>query len=386
MSQEQFYLLDESHLRALLDAATPASVERAIAREERSIEDLAALLSPAARPYLEPMAREAQRLTRWHFGRTISLYTPLYISNLCAADCVYCGFSARSGSREKRITLKPEEIRAECEALASQGFENVLLLTGEAPKTVTVDYIAYAIELAREYFAGVSVEVYAVDEADYARFVATGLEGVTLYMETYHRPTYKEVHLLGGKANYDYRLDALTRAGRAGARKLNLGALLGLYDWRIEALWTGQHAKFLQRECWQSAIGISFPRLLHTPERYHVHYPVSNADLVQCMLAMRLFLPDAGINLSTREAPDFRDRLIPLGVTHMSAGSSTQPGGYVTYQRGQADERTNFREVLEQFAIEDHRPVPEVVAAIKAAGYDPVWKDFDSAFCGINKV
>jgi 2-iminoacetate synthase len=379
-AEDPIAIYPEPRLRALLDTATPAAVERALSREDRSIEDLAALLSPAARPYLEPMAREAQRLTRWHFGRTISLYAPIYISNLCAADCVYCGFAARSGSREKRITLQPDEIAAECAALASHGFENVLLLTGEAPKTVTVEYIAYAIEAARQHFAGVSVEVYAVDEVDYARFVAAGLEGVTMYMETYHRPTYKEVHLLGGKANYDYRLDALTRAGRAGVRKLNIGALLGLYDWRIEALWTAIHARHLQRECWQSAIGISFPRLLHTPERYHVHYPVSDADLVQCMLAMRLFLPEAGINLSTREAPELRDKLIPLGVTHMSAGSSTQPGGYATYQRGQADERTNFREVLEQFAIEDYRPVPEVIASIKAAGYDPVWKDFDHAF------
>lgn len=380
MSASILTLSNEQDLQRALDAATAADVERALAREERTLEDFAALLSPAARPYLEVMAREAQRLTRWHFGRTISLYAPIYISNLCAADCVYCGFAARSGSREKRITLQPAEIAAECAALAAQGFENVLLLTGEAPKTVTVDYIAYAVEVAREHFAGVSVEVYAVEQEDYARWVAAGLEGVTMYMETYHRPTYKEVHLLGGKADYDYRLDALTRAGRAGVRKLNIGALLGLYDWRIEALWTGQHAKYLQRECWQSAVGISFPRLLHTPERYHVHYPVSNADLVQCMLAMRLYVPEAGFNLSTREAPELRDKLIPLGVTHMSAGSSTQPGGYATYQRGQADERTNFREVLEQFAIEDHRPVPEVIASIKAAGYDPVWKDFDRAF------
>ncbi len=380
MSASILTLSNEQDLHRALDAATAADVERALAREERTLGDFAALLSPAARPYLEVMAREAQRLTRWHFGRTINLYAPIYISNLCAADCVYCGFAARSGSREKRITLQPAEISAECAALAAQGFENVLLLTGEAPKTVTVDYIAYAVEVAREHFAGVSVEVYAVEQEDYARWVAAGLEGVTMYMETYHRPTYKEVHLLGGKADYDYRLDALTRAGRAGVRKLNIGALLGLYDWRIEALWTGQHAKYLQRECWQSAVGISFPRLLHTPERYHVHYPVSNADLVQCMLAMRLYVPEAGFNLSTREAPELRDKLIPLGVTHMSAGSSTQPGGYATYQRGQADERTNFREVLEQFAIEDHRPVPEVIASIKAAGYDPVWKDFDRAF------
>lgn len=370
----------ETHLRALIERADAAAVERALAREERTLEDLAALVSPAARPYLESMAREAQRLTRWHFGRTISLYAPIYLSNLCAADCVYCGFAAKSGSREKRITLTDREIHAECEALARQGFESVLLLTGESPKTVSPDYIARGIAIARTYFAGVSAEVYAVDEADYGQWVAAGLEGITLYMETYHRPTYANVHLMGGKADYDYRLGAVSRAGRAGVRKLNLGALLGLYDWRIEALWLGAHARHLQRECWQSALGISFPRLLHTPERYHVARPVADAELVQCMLAMRLFLPEVGFNLSTREDPAFRDRLIPLGVTHMSAGSSTQPGGYATYRRGEADERTHFREVLEQFEIEDHRPVPEVVAAIRRAGYDPVWKDYDHAF------
>jgi len=367
-------------LEALYSDVTAAHVEAALAADDRRLEDLAALMAPAARPYLEPMAREAQRLTRWHFGRTISLYAPLYISNLCAADCVYCGFAARSGSREKRITLGADAIRAECEALAAYGFDNVLILTGEAPKTVTVDYIRQAIEIAREYFSGVSVEIYAVDEADYRRFAAAGLEGVTLYMETYHRPTYREVHLLGGKADYDYRLDAIERAGRAGVRKLNIGALLGLYDWRIDSLWTALHAKHLQKACWRSAVGLSFPRLVHTPERYGIKYPVSDADLVQLMLALRLYLPEVGFNISTRERPEFRDRLIPLGVTHMSAGSSTQPGGYQTYRRGHADERTNYREVLEQFTIDDHRPPGGVLQAIRNAGYDPVWKDYDHAF------
>lgn len=363
-----------------LAAARPADVEAALSAQERGPRELLALLSPAARAYLEPMAAEAQRLTRWHFGRTISLYAPLYISNLCAADCVYCGFAARSMNREKRVTLNPAQIEMECAALAAHGFESVLLLTGEAPKTVTVGYIAQAVSLARRHFASVSAEIYAIDEAEYRQLVAEGLEGVTLYMETYHRPTYAEVHLLGGKADYDYRLGAMERAGAAGARKLNIGALLGLFEPRADAFWTALHGRHLQRVCWRSALGISFPRLLHTPERFDVRYKVTDADLVQIMLAMRLFLPESGFNLSTREAPALRDRLIPLGVTHMSAGSSTQPGGYATYRRGEADERTNFREVLEQFAIDDQRPVNEVVAAIRRAGYDPVWKDYDHAF------
>ena len=250
------------------------------------------------------------------------------------------------------------------------GYQNVLILTGEAPKAVTVDYIAEAIAIAREYFSGVSVEVYAVDEADYELFVEAGLEGVTLYMETYHRPTYGQVHLEGEKSVYDYRLDASERAGKSGVRNLSIGALLGLYQWQQELLWVGLHARHLQKHCWQSSLSVSFPRLLHTPERFEVRDFVGDSDLVQGMLALRLFLPEVGFNLSTREAASFRDKLIPLGVTAMSAGSSTRPGGYAT--RG--------KEVLEQFEIEDLRSPEEVVQVIRAAGYDPVWKDYDRAF------
>lgn len=357
-------------LQPLYQHATSADVETALEKDDLDLPDLAALLSPAARSYLEPMAQKANRLTRWHFGRTISLYAPLYISNLCAADCVYCGFSVRSGNKEKRVTLKPADIHRECQALSALGYENVLILTGEAPKAVTVDYITEAIAIAREYFSGVSVEIYAVDEEEYRQFVEAGLEGVTLYMETYHRPTYAQVHLEGKKADYDYRLDATERAGDAGVRKLSIGALLGLYHWQEELLWVGLHARHLQKHCWQSAVSVSFPRILHMPERFQVRDFVGDADLVQGMLALRLFLPEAGFNLSTREAPALRDRLIPLGVTHMSAGSSTRPGGYAT--RG--------TETLEQFEIEDLRPPAEVVEVIRAAGYDPVWKDFDHAF------
>ncbi|MBI3119504.1 MAG: 2-iminoacetate synthase ThiH [Candidatus Hydrogenedentes bacterium] len=367
-------------LEALYTGITERDVAAALAKEQRDLRDLAALLSPAARPFMEAMAREAQRLTRWHFGRTIALYAPLYISNLCAADCVYCGFSARNPTRDKRLTLSEPDLRRECAALAKHGFESVLLLTGEAPKVVTPGHIAYAVRVAREYFSSVSVEVYAMEELEYRGLVREGLEGMTLYMETYHRGRYKQVHLEGQKADYEYRLTAMERAGRAGVRKLTIGALLGLFDWRYDVLWAALHARWLQREHWQSAIGISFPRLLHTPERYAVQHFVTDADFVQIILAMRLYLPEVSFNLSTRETDAFRDRLIPLGITHMSAGSSTQPGGYATHLRGQPTEATKGREVLEQFEIEDCRPVEEVIAAIRRSGYDPVWKDYDRAF------
>ncbi len=360
----------EARLAGLYEGLTLDDVDAALAREHRSMRDLAALMSPVARPRLEAMAQAAQKLTRRYFGRTISLYAPIYLSNICAADCVYCGFAACSGETSPRLTLSPDEVRRECEALAQMGYQNVLLLTGEAPKRVTVEHIAEAVAVGREYFPGVSVEIYALDEAGYTQLVESGLEGVTLYMETYHPSTYETVHLRGQKKDYAYRLEAMERAGRAGVRRLSLGALLGLYDWRIDALWLALHAQYLRQHCWRSAVNLSFPRLRHAPSRFRIPHPVSDAELVQLLLAMRLFLPEAGFNLSTREAPQFRDRLIPLGITAMSAGSSTKPGGYADGASG----------ALEQFEVDDTRPPAEVVEAIRRAGYDPVWKDFDRAF------
>jgi len=357
-------------VQELIASATPAAVERALDREDRTLIDLAALLSPAARSYLEPMARLARRLTRQYFGRTISLYAPIYISNLCAADCVYCGFAAKSGLRLRRVTLKDHEIHVECRALAERGFRHVLLLTGEAPAKVPPERIAAAARIAAEYFPSVSVEVYAMETSGYALLQEAGVEGVTLYQETYDPDTYRQVHLSGQKMDYAWRLDALERAGRAGIRRLTIGALLGLYDWACEGFWMGMHGRYLQRICWQSALSVSFPRLRHTPSRFRPPRLVSDAELVQLILAMRLFLPQAGFNLSTREPAALRDRLVTLGITSMSAGSSTRPGGYAS--RGE--------DVLEQFEIEDTRSPETVAAMIRRAGLDPVWKDYDHAF------
>jgi 2-iminoacetate synthase len=360
--------------------ATPADVESAIQRagcgDELTPVEFAALLSPAARGLLETMAREAQRLTRRHFGRTITLYAPIYLSNVCAADCLYCGFAARAraepGDTHQRLTLDAPGLRVECEALAAEGFQTILLVTGEAPSVVTVDYLAESVEIAREYFPSVSVEVYSMTRAEYEKLVARGLEGVTLYMETYDRGRYAEVHPKGRKQDYAARLESLDLAGAAGARKLNLGVLLGLFDWRQDGFRLGLHACHLRKKRWRSVVAVSFPRLRHVPARFSIPAPVGDADLVQLMLALRLLLPEAGFSLSTRETAGLRDRLIPLGVTQLSAGSSTRPGGYAL--RGS--------ETLEQFATEDRRRPSEVAKAVAAAGYDPVWKDFDRAFAG----
>ena len=354
----------------LIAEAGPDDVDAALAREERTPHDLAALLSPHARARLEPMAIESRRLTRWHFGRTIALYAPLYLSNVCGADCLYCGFATGSGNRQRRVTLEPDAIRRECESLSERGFDSVLLLTGEAPRVTPLDYIAQAVAIAREYFSSVCIEMYAMEADDYRRLCGIGLECVTLYMETYDRDTYTQVHRSGLKRDYDRRLEALSMAGAAGVRRLNLGVLLGLFDWRIDGFRMAQHARWLQKHYWQSAVAISFPRLRHVPKRFTTPRPLSDVHLVQLMLALRLFLPEAGFVLSTRESAAFRDRLIPLGVTMMSAGSSTRPGGYATFGD----------ETLEQFEIEDLRSPREVANTIAAAGYDPVWKDFDRAF------
>lgn len=360
----------KQRIEDLIASATPADVDRALSREERTPVDFAALLSPHASQRLEAMAQQAQRLTRWHFGRTMGLYVPIYLSNVCGADCTYCGYAVRSGNKEKRVTLDAATVCTECETLARRGFQSVLLLTGDAPHAAPLDYIAENVSIAREYFPSVAVEVYSLDAEGYGLLYERGLEGVTLYMETYDRDTYDRVHLLGNKMDYEYRLNAIERAGKAGVRRLSIGVLLGLSDWRVDGFRLALHARHLQRVCWQSALSVSFPRLSHVPERFEIPALVDDRELVQYMLAMRLFLPEVGFNISTRESAELRDRLIPLGTTMMSAGSSTRPGGYATYGE----------ETLEQFEIEDTRSPEEVVAAIRNMGYDPVWKDFDRAF------
>lgn len=369
---EQLAEWPDSRIDDLFGNCGPHDVEAAIAKRERGTRELAALLSPAARPHLEAMAAEANRLTRRHFGRTVGLYAPLYLSNVCAGSCAYCWFSATAGGQMRRITLGEQEIRAECEALAARGMRQVLLVSGEAPAVVDLPYLERAVTIARAYFPAVSIEVQSLGETEYRSLCAVGIEGVTLYMETYERETYRQVHVRGGKANFDRRLMAMELAGRAGVRTLTIGALLGLAPWRAEAFRLALHARYLEKTCWQSAIAVAFPRLRHVPGGFSIPAPVEDADLVQMILALRLVLPDAGFAVSTRERAEFRDHLIPLGVTRMSAGSSTRPGGYVA----------GGEENLSQFDIEDRRSPAEVATAIMRLGYDPVWKDFDRAFIG----
>jgi 2-iminoacetate synthase len=360
----------EARVRDMLSQATADDVARALNTEGLAPHDFVALLSPAATESLEEMARISNRLTRQHFGRTIALFAPIYLSNVCNSDCVYCCYATRSGMPGERRTLTEAEIHEECKALSSQGFQSVLLLTGDAPRVATMEYLARSVCIAREYFASVSIEVYALDVDNYGQLVDLGLDGMTLFMETYHRETYAKVHLKGRKQDFAYRVQASERAGVAGVRRLGIGALLGLHDWHMDGFWTAMHAKYLQKKCWKSAVSVSFPRLQHAPARFPVKNLPSDREFVQLMLAMRLFLPEVAFYLSTREQAALRDNLIPLGITHMSAGSSTRPGGYATCGDS----------TLQQFEIEDRRSPREVVETIRSIGYDPVWKDFDRGF------
>ncbi len=346
-------------------------VERALSEPAGSYgkEKLLALVSPAAEGYIEQMAQLAHQLTLQRFGRTIRLYAPLYLSNFCVNDCVYCGFNREH--HFDRIRLSVEQAVAEADIIASEGFRDILLVSSEDRDFVSVDYLAELARKLREKFCCISVEVYQMSEAEYARLFAAGIEGVTLYQETYRRDKYSHYHPGGPKADYDVRLGGLDCVAAAGMREVGLGVLLGLADWRVETLALAEHAHYLMKRYWQSHVSISFPRLrpARDVERSQFKYLLTDRNLVQMMLALRLCFADVGLVLSTRERAELRDHLVKLGITKMSAGSKTNPGGY--------SGRTG---AVEQFEIDDTRTPAEIAEMLKSQGLEPVWKDWDEAF------
>ncbi|PLX72533.1 MAG: 2-iminoacetate synthase ThiH [Desulfuromonas sp.] len=346
---------------------TPDDVERALLAERLSEGDFMALLSPAAQDYLEPLAQKAHRITRRRFGNTILLYAPLYLSNECHNGCLYCGFSAEN--KVARRTLDLAEIERDAQVLAEQGFRHILLLTGEAPKVASVDYLAAAVERVQSQFSSIGIEVFPMDQADYHRLVTAGVDALTIYQETYDPELYAEMHPYGKKRDYAWRLATPERAGAAGLRKIGIGALLGLGRFRSEAFFTGLHGRYLARHFWRSQLTVSFPRMRPSEVGFQPRQPVSDREFVQLICAIRLLLHDAGLVLSTRESSTLRDHLLPLGITQMSAGSCTAPGGYASGERH-----------TEQFAIDDSRTPAEFAAMLRAKGYDPVWKDWDRSF------
>lgn len=347
-------------------AVTAADVMRVLAKERRAERDLLVLLSPRAAELLEPMAREAQRLTVQYFGRTIQLFIPLYIANHCANQCLYCGFNRSHAIERRKLSL--EEVAAEGRAIAASGMRHLLVLTGEAPEVTPMDYIEAALALLKQHFASVAIEMFPMATEAYRRLKAVGVDGLTLYQEVYDEAVYRRVHQAGPKTDYRYRLDAPERGARAGFRAVNIGPLLGLGEKRREVFFAGLHARYLDDRYLATEVGLSLPRINPAEGGFQPLHPVSDREFVQFLLALRLFLPRAGITVSTRERAAFRDRLVPLGVTRLSAGSCTGVGGYAVPERRETP----------QFEIADQRAVALVAQAIAAQGYQPVYKDWDS--------
>jgi 2-iminoacetate synthase len=350
-------------LARMLAETTDAAVARALDRPALGPEDFLALLSPAAGPRLEAMARRAHETTVRHFGRTISLFTPIYVSNHCTNHCVYCGFNTKNAIPRAKLSM--DRLRAEAEAIAATGLRHLLVLTGEAPRLAGVDYLEDCLGVLAPLFPSVSIEVFPMGTADYARLVRAGVDGLTLFQETYDQELYEKLHPAGPKRDFHWRLDAPRRGAEAGMRTVGLGALLGLTDWRRDLFLAGLHAAWLMRVHPEVEVSLSLPRMRPHAGAYQPACVVSDREMVQALTAVRLFLPRAGITISTREAPAFRENILPLGVTRMSAGVSTAVGGHTG---GDAD--------TGQFEISDPRSVDEMCAVLRRHGYQPVFKDW----------
>ena len=334
-----------------------------INKEFLTKDDFAALLSLQAKPFLEAMANRAHALTVQHFGKTIQLYTPLYLSDYCENECVYCGFNATNGFKRKKLAAK--QVESEAKAIADLGFKHILILTGESRSSSPVSYIKDCVQVLKKYFSSISIEVYPLEEGEYKELVLAGVDGLTIYQETYDRDLYDKLHKKGPKKNYDFRLMAPERGARAGVNFINIGALLGLGDWRKEVLATGLHAYALQNKFPDVDISISFPRIRPNLSGFKPAFTVSDRDLVQAIVTTRLFMPRCGITISTRENSQFRDNILPLGVTRMSAQSSTAVGGHSESIQG-----------VDQFTVCDERTLQEVKAVIAAQGYQAVMKNW----------
>jgi 2-iminoacetate synthase len=391
---------DRLSLRALLvraETAATTDVRESLGRTGLSLSDFAHMISPAGGELLEELGLRSQGLTRQRFGKVIRLFAPLYVSNECINNCQYCGFSRDNPIL--RVTLSEEEIRREARALRGQGFRNILLVAGEHPRFVGRDYLASCVEVVHREAPSVSLEVGPMDSRDYEPLVAAGADGLVVYQETYDRTMYAELHTAGPKRDFNWRLETPERAYAAGFRRLGIGALYGLAHWRMEALSVAAHAAYLLRKCWKAQLTISLPRLRPCAGEFQPRTQMSDRELVQLVCAFRLMFPDVGLVLSTREPARLRDGLIPLGITLMSAGSHTEPGGYTGVDR-QKLHRTERGRIVElgasewaenpglgvgatrQFDIADERSAAEVAERIRRLGYEPVWKDWDASLGG----
>lgn len=392
----QLSALRTQSLREQSSQATGDAVERALRTRRLTLQDFAALISPAASGHLETLGLRSSLLTRQRFGKVIRLFAPLYLSNECINNCQYCGFSRDNPIL--RVTLSVEEVVREARALKAEGFRNVLLVAGEHPKFVSSNYLRDCVAALRAEVPSISLEVGPMETESYRPLVEAGAEGLVVYQETYDRATYATMHTAGPKRDFDWRLETAERAYAAGFRRLGIGALFGLADWRFEALSLAAHAEYLLRHCWKAQLTVSLPRLRPCAGDFQPTHAISDRELVQLLCALRLFLPDAGIVLSTREPAQLRNGLMPLGVTMISAGSHTEPGGYtgagrehlhrteggriVPLTESASEWAVEDRHATGQFDIADERSPEEVAATVAKLGLEPVWKDWDPALAG----
>jgi 2-iminoacetate synthase len=350
-----------------IGSKTSRDVEKALAKQRINLDDFTALISPAALPYLEQMAIKSQALTKQRFGKTIQMYAPMYLSNECNNICTYCGYSF--DNKIKRKTLSDTEILKEVAAIKQLGFDHVLLVTGEANASVHIPYFLNAIKLIKPFFSNISIEVQPLEQEEYEQLHKAGVYSVLVYQETYNQEAYKIVHPKGKKSNFFYRLETADRVGESQVHKIGIGALLGLDDWRADSFFCALHLDYLQKKFWQTKYSISFPRIRPAEGVEVSDNHISDKELLQLICAYRIFNPDVELSISTRETAEFRDNIIKLGATSMSAGSKTNPGGYAV-----------DLESLEQFEIDDTRSPEEFIKIISQQGYEAVFKDWDKAF------
>lgn len=356
-----------------IEAATTADVDRVLAKAERnavalSPDDFMVLISDAADSRLERMAALSRRFTLERFGRTISMYIPMYVSNACTNKCVYCGFN--HDNPFARTTLTLDQVKAECEAIKRLApFDNILIVSGEYPSLCGVDYLEQILGVCRPYFNNMTIEVQPMKTEYYSRLTHAGLNGVVCFQETYHREAYRRYHPRGMKSHFDWRLNGFDRMGQAGVHKIGMGVLIGLEDWRADVAMMARHLRYLQKKYWRTRYSVNFPRMRPSESGYQPNVVMSDRELARLTFAFRIFDHDIDISYSTRETPQFRDNMMTLGVTSMSAGSQTEPGGYVSTP-----------DALEQFEVSDSRTPAKVAEAIRARGYEPVWKDWDAIF------
>ncbi len=360
---------DWEEIRQSILHKTEGDVRNALSRTKRTLEDFKALISPAAEPYLEAMAQQSYALTRKRFGNTVSFYVPLYLSNLCSNDCTYCGFSMSNKLKRKILTL--EEIEQELKVIKAMKFDSVLLVTGEHETKVGMEYFRKVIPHIKQEFSYLALEVQPLDKEEYAELKQLGVDAVMVYQETYHKKEYAKHHLRGKKMDFNYRLETPDRIASAGIDKVGLGALIGLDDWRTDCFLVARHLGYLEKRYWRTRYSISFPRLRPCAGGLTPNSIMTDRQLVQLICAFRLLNGEVELSLSTRESAEFRDNLLSLGITHISAASKTQPGGYA-----------NHEPELEQFSVSDERSAIEVEQAVQSHGLDPVWKDWHHAYSG----